>query len=285
VALEARKAIERLLKSGPKTGEDLRKQYLGKRPDDSDKQKEYDTKYQALRRALDSMIEEGLVVSPKYQLSGEAADQGYIRKSIQKFVESEDSAKHRFLMEDIEAECRKRDAIFTPRLLLFLKDTLSEESPEIQNLTVSSLSYITSNINESRRRELKLLQRLRKDYSKRLYELATSGSLESRVRTFELLLLLGEAEVISIIERMVIEYPPNEFSQLKTVFANRLFQPYDASAYFKNRFLRDHKEKLRDKMVEIRLKTEDSKVQKRAEYIQWHLRFPGGNMSGEHEVT
>ncbi|HKM78467.1 MAG TPA: hypothetical protein VJZ03_05280 [Candidatus Bathyarchaeia archaeon] len=283
MALEARKAIERLLKSGPKTGEDLRREYLGARPDTPEGQKAYETKYQAWRRALESLIEEGLVTSPKFQLAGNVVDQKYLIKSIQRYTETQDPTRHRILMEDIEAECRKRDAIFTPRLLLFLKDTLSEESPEIQNLTVSSLSYITSNIDESKRRELKLLQRLRKDYSKRLYELATRGSLESQVQAFELLLLLGEGEVISIIERMVIEYPPNEFNQLKSVFTNRLFQPYDASAYFKNRFLRDHKDKLRDKMIEI--KAEDSRVQKRIDYILWHLRFPGGNMPGEHEVT
>jgi hypothetical protein len=160
MALEARKGIERLLKSGPKTGEEIRREYLGPRPNDPKELTAYNTNYQSVRRALESMIEDGLIVPPTYRLSGETADQRHIQTSMQSYSETDDPAKRHFLLEFIEAECRKRNAILTPHLLIFLKSALSDETEGIRRLAIDCLRDMTSKISESRRDDLRHLKRL-----------------------------------------------------------------------------------------------------------------------------
>ncbi len=279
LALEARKAVERLLKAGAKTGEDLRREYLGNPPDGVEERKTYDAKYQALRRALESMIEERVIEAPKYRLAGEVADQNYVLKSIRHFKETIDPTKHKFLMDDIESECRKRDAILTPGILIFLKKRLDDESPEIMKLAISCLSYMASRVNETRKTDLSLLRRLRRDYSLRLLEVVEKDqSLDVRIEAFKLLLLLGDPKTVFVIDNILRHSSADIFRQFKYALKSELCQPYDDQAFFKNRFLRDHKDKLRNMLTEIRLKSLDPHAEERAEFILWHLRHGPTNM-------
>jgi len=265
VAIDARDAIQQLLKHGPKTGEELREAYLGSRPDDLEGMKQYDTKYQRLRRALDSMIEEGIIEAPKYHLAGEVADQRYIRNSIHKYVETQGLTRHESLMADIEVESKKRDAILTPRLLVFLKDRLNEESFQIRMLAISSLTHMASKIDETRKRDRLLLRRLCKDYSRRLVEIVETGSKSLKAAALDLLLMLGTPKVIAVIERILTESPVDEFRQLRSALIRSLCQPYDESAFLKNRFLRDHKADLRDRLNDLQVKYSDRSMPKMRE--------------------
>jgi len=283
LSIEARAFIQKVLRSSDKSGEELRRAYLGERPDKPDEQKRYDTRYQALRRAIDSMIEDGTIETPKYHLSGEFAEENYLRKSLQHFKASDDPVRQQFLMKQIEAECRKRDAILTPGILVFLKSTLRYKSPEIRKLAISSVSYMASKFDESKRLDLSLLKRLRTDYSSKLVEIAKKdSSLDVRNEAFQVLLMLGTWTTISVIEQIVTQWPKEEFKQIKSTLLIDLFIPYDASAFSKNRLLRDHKEKLRNVLTEIRLGNKDQIAQERAEVLLWKLQYgykstmPGG---------
>jgi hypothetical protein len=247
-------------------------------PEEPQEQKDYKTKYQALRRALESMTEEGIIEPPTYRLAGELADQNYILKSILHFKETKDPAKRKFLMDDIEVECRKRDAILTPGILVFLKNRLDDEPPEVRRLAILCLSYVASNVDESRRVDLGLLKRLRNDFSSKLVEIGKNDpSLEVRMEAFHVLLIFGVSATISVIEHFVTHSPRDEFKQIKSTLMNELFRPYDESAHLKNRFLRDHRDSLRNALLDIRFRG-DKFAQERAEVLHWKLRHGYANI-------
>jgi hypothetical protein len=284
MAVEARKAIERLLKSGPKTGEELRRKYLGARPNDPKELTVYNTNYQSVRRALESMIEEGLIVPPTYRLSGEAADQGHIQTSMQSYSETADSAKRHFLLEFVEAECRKRNAILTPRLLIFLKSALSDETEKIRKLAIDCLRDITSKISESRREDLRHLKRLREDYTDKLLDIVTQDpSNEVMIEALKLLIEFGELDTITVIAHILTDFPKENFAQFKSVLTTDLFVPYDESAS-RNRLLRDYKDQLRDMLTNLRLGT-DPRTMRRAEILSWKLKHgPTSIMAGGEDM-
>lgn len=286
MALEARKAILRLLETGPKTGEELRREYLGERPETSEKQREYDTKYQAFRRALDSLVEDGSVEEPKYHLVGEVANRRYVTSLIQHFEKTTEPAKQTFLMEDIEAECKKREAIAVSGLLIFLKKTLDNQSAAVRKLAVRSLRNITSRIDEFHRDDSRYLKRLREDHRDKLLDIASQDpSIEVRIEALDLLLELGEIDAIHIFEDVILGYPTEIFVQFKSLLEINLCNPYNAGAFSKNRFLRDHKNNLRIMLMDLRLRTDNPRIQKRAELVSWKLRHgPSSTMPGEGEI-
>jgi len=295
LALEARKALERLLKSGPKTRKELQRDYLSSIPSDRAERKTYETKYQAFRRALESMEEDGVIAPPKYRLTGEAADQDYIRKSIQQYTATPSAAKHLMLLEDIEAECQKRDAAFTPGLLNVLKTALDDKSGQVKSLTISSLSGIASRIDEAGKNDVRLLQRLRDDYARRLVEIAKADHIGLRIAALELLLMLGTPELIPVIEQMLTE-SPQAFKQLKPTLTNTLPKPYDESEFLKNRFLRDQKDELRHMLIDMEEKYayvsptnpqnyRNLRFTRRIDLIRWHLRYGLNDIKpGENDI-
>lgn len=280
---ELRGEILALLKSGPKTPDELRELVLRDVPKD-----QYKTRYQGYRRAMEDLIRDGVIDDAKYVLRGEAADQKYIRASMQRFEQTDNKIKQSLLMEDVEAECRKRNAIQTPRLLMFLKERLSDQNEDIRKHTISSLRDLTSRIDESRRQDVPLLKRMRLDYARKLLELAsTDASFEIRREAFKLLLELGETELTTIVENIVKEYPSEQFVEFKQLLKRDLCSPFDASAFSKNRYLRDRKDDLRVVLEDIAANPDEKlvKLVKRARFVLHGLRYgPTSSMPGEHEV-
>ena len=233
------------------------------------------------------MIEKGIIQSLKYRLAGEVADQEYILTSIQKFKEADNAKRHRFLMKDIAAECKKRDAILAPGLLVFLKQRLNAQASESRKLSISCLSYMASTIDESRRTDLRLLRCLQNDFSSKLLEIAEKDfSSDVRIDAFRLLLVLGESGTISVIEHIVRDSAADTFRYFKSTLRNDLCRPYDESKFVKNRFLRDHKDILRARLTDIRVKSKDRRTEKRAEFLLRHLRNgPGSSMPSEAQAS
>jgi hypothetical protein len=280
VSPELRGKILVLLKSGPKTPDELRELVLHDVPED-----QYKTRYQGYRRAMEDLIRDGMMDDAKYVLRGEAADQKYIRASMQRFEQTDNKTKQSLLMEDIEAECKKRNAIHTPRLLMFLKERLSDQNEEIRKHTISSLRDLTSRIDESRRQDVPLLKRMRLDYARKLLELASKDtSFEIRREAFKLLLELGETKLTAIVENIVKEYPSEQFLEFKQLLKRDVCTPFDPSGFSKNRYLRDHKDDLRVVLEDIAV-SPDGRLVKRARFILFGLRYgPTNSMPGENEV-
>lgn len=286
VSLDARKAVLKHLETGPMRSDDLRLKIVGKRPDKPEEQREYDTRYQALRRALQSLVDEGVLEQPKYRLRGEIADQKYVSASIRRFKETRDTARQRLLMEDIEAECRRREAILTPGLLVFLKKRLSDVSEETRKLALSSLGYITSRIDESRREDSRHLRRLKEDYTTKLLKIASGDpSVEVRIEALKLLIELGEPKTINVIQDLIANSAPDTYLQFKYTLRTDLCNPYSEDSFSKNRLLRDHKDRLRNAMTDLRTRTDDARIQKRAQLVLWKIRYGvTSTMSGEETV-
>jgi len=280
MSLELRGKILALLKADPKTPDELRKLLLDDVPEDQRR-----TRYQAYRRAIEDLIRDGVIEDAKYHLTGEAADQRYIRSSMQRFEQTDNKTKQSFLMEDIEAECRKRNSILTPRLLMFLKARLSDENEDIKKHTISSLRNLTSKIDESHRQDAYLLKRMRLEYTPKLLELASKDtSFETRREAFKLLLELGETELTTVVKNILKEYPSEQFLEFKRLLKRDLCTPFDASAFSKNRYLRDHKDDLRVVLEDIAVGL-DGRLVKRARFVLHGLRYgPSSSMSGELEV-
>ena len=277
---ELRRKILALLKSAPKTPDELRELVLRNVPKD-----EYKTRYQSYRRAMEDLIRDGVIDDAKYALRGEAADQKYIRASMQRFEPADNKTRQSLLMEDIEAECRKREAIQTPRLLMFLKERLSDENEEIRQLAISSLRDLASKIDDNNRQDVFLLKRMRLDYARKLLELASKDtSFEIRREAFKLLLELGETKLTAIVASMLKEYPSEQFLKIKQLLKTGLCTPFDASAFLKNRYLRDRKDDLRVVLEDIAANP-DERLVKRARFVLHGLRYgPTSSMPGEHEV-
>jgi len=286
MSLDARRTILKSLESGAKTPDELRDKCLGQRPKETEKQTEYATKYQAYRRALESLVTEGVIEQSKYRLTEEEADQRYIRASIKRFEETDDATRHHILMEDIEAECRKREVISTPRLLIFIEQRLLDETEEVRKLAISCLRYMTSRIDESRREDAKYLKRMKTDYANRLLEIASeNSSIEMRIEALKLLTELGEPRAISVIEDIVANSPPEIFGQFKFIFKAEICNRYDENAFSKNRLVRDYKDRLRNMLADLSVKVENDQTRKRAEFLLWQLRYGRTNtMSGEQEI-
>jgi hypothetical protein len=234
---------------------------------------------------MEDLIRDGMIDDAKYVLRGEAADHKYIRASISRFEQTDNKTKQSLLMEDIEAECRKREAIQTPRLLMFLEERLSDQNEEIRKHAISSLSDLASRIDESRPQDVPLLKRMRLDYASKLLELASKDtSFEIRREAFKLLLELGETKLTSIIASMLKEYPSEHFLEFKRLLKSDLCKPFDASAVSKNRYLRDRKDDLRVVLEDIAVSL-DERLVKRARFVLHGLRYgPTSSMHGELEV-
>ncbi len=271
MSLAARREILRLLKSGSKTREEMQESVLGKVSKDH-----YKTRYQAFRRAIDDLIQEGVIEDAKYRYKGEGADQKYIQASMQRFVATHDSARHLSLIEDIEAESGKRDAIQTPRLLLFLADRLSDESQGVREIAIRSIWKISKGIDESRKQDRDLLKQLRRECGEKFVDAASNDqSINVRREALKRLIELDEDRTISIIESIIKDSSTAIFKEFKSTLTEYLCQPFEG-----NRLLKAQKNTLRDVLHEL-VDAEDAKIAKRAELVLWHLRNgPFGIMPG-----
>jgi len=281
VSSEARRRILKLLGSGPKTPDQLRNLILGETPKDAEQTVENRTRYQALRRALLDLVKDGAIEEPKYYLKGEAADQKYIQASILRFENTDDPARQCLLMEDIEAESGKRDAILTPRLLIFLGATLTDKSEEVRKLAIRCLLNISRRIDDSRREDAKHLIAIRKECGPKLVDTVMQDhSLEVRKEALKLLIGLGEKQTISIVENCIMKgYSTQDFREFKPILKQYLVQSYPT-----NRLLRAHKDALRDMLQNLAL-SDDQRLSKRATVVLWSLGHGQADMpEGEADI-
>jgi hypothetical protein len=104
--------------------------------------------------------------------------------------------------------------------------------------------------------------------------------------SLELLLMLGTSEVIAVIEQM-LTLPTYDFGRLKSTLTTTALQTYDESAFLKNRFLRDHKDELRHRLIDLEAEyPENLRFLKRIELVRRALRFGPTNIDpGEVEET
>jgi hypothetical protein len=275
MSIEARRRVLRLLESGPRTPDELRVLILGERPKDSEEQVEYKTRYQALRRALLDLVEEGVIEDTKYRLTGEGADQKFIQASMRRFDKTNDPARQRLLMEDIEAESGKRDAIFAPRLLMFLAKRLTDKCEELRKKAIRCLSNIGRRIDESRREDAASLLRMRKQCGRKLLDAVMQDpSIEVRKEALKLLVYLGETQTISLVENIIKNTTTEEFREFRSILKQYLVQPYAT-----NRLLKAHKDALRDMLENLAL-GDDQRLAKRATVVLWSLGHGQGDMPG-----
>ncbi len=275
MALQARRVVERLLKSGPKTGEQLRREYLGEMPEALDEQKAYNTKSQALRRALDDLIKERFIEDAKYRLMGEVADQKYIRASMVRFEKTTDPSRQLLLMEDIGTESQKRDAINTGRLLIFLTARLAAKSEDLRKLAIRCLWHMSRKMDESRRRDADSLLAMRKQCGRKLLDaVMQDASIEVRKEALKLLIDIGDKQTISLVENIIRSTSIKDFREFKPVLKQFLVQPYQT-----NRLLRAHKGALRDMLHDLVL-SDDRALARRAEVVLWSLRHGQADMPG-----
>jgi len=286
MVLEARKAILRALHSGPKSGDDLRIECLGEKPKNTEALKDYERRYHAHWLALQSLIKDRTVEMPKYRLTGELADQKFIKDTMQRYEQTTDVSRHIFLMEYIEAESNKREAILTSRLIIFLRERLEDENEQIRMLAILSLRNITSKIDESRREDVKYLKRLREEYSDELLHIVSEdSSIEVRKGGLNLLIELGEPNATDVIAKILTSSLAEVFRQFKSILVEDLFRPYNEGDYSKNRLLRDYRNRLRDVLTDLRVNAQDAQVQKRVDLLRWKLMHgQTSTMPGEEEV-
>jgi hypothetical protein len=274
VNLELGGKILALLKSGPKTPEELRRSILGEVPES-----QYRTKYQAFWRALGDLVEEGVVEDAKYRYKGEGADPKFIRASMQRFDKTNEPARQRLLMEDIESESEKHDAIYTGSLLTFLAARLTDESEDVRKLAIKCLCNLSRRITESRR-DVDFLREMRKQCGRKLPDVVMQDpSIEVRKEAFKLLVYLGERQTIPIVENILKGSTTEAFKEFRPILKQYLVQPYPT-----NRLLRAHKGALRD-MLEDLVLSEDQKLAKRATVVLWSLRHGQADMpEGEADI-
>jgi hypothetical protein len=240
----------------------------------------YRTRYQAFRRAVDGLVEEGVIEDAKYRYKGEGADQKFIRASMLRFKKTSDPARQRLLMEDIEAESEKRDAILTPGLLVFLRARLSDKSEDVKRLAIRCLCSVSRGITESRR-DADFLLAMRKQCGRKLLDVIMQDrSIEVRKEVLKLLIDLGERQTISLVENTILKGSTTEdFREFKPILKQFLVQPYPT-----NRLLRAHKDALRDMLQNLAL-SGDQRLAKRATVVLWSLRHGQADMpEGEADI-
>ena len=275
VSSAIRGVILRLLESDPRTREELRESVLGTVPES-----QYKTKYQAFRRALDDLVDEGVIEDAKYRYKGEGADQKFSRASMLRFDKTNDPARQRLLMEDIEAESEKHDAIYTGRLLIFLAARLTDKSEDVRKLAIRCLCNLSRRITESRRDAHSLLA-MRKQCGRKLLDAVMQDpSIEVRKEALKLLVYLGERQTISLVENFILKESTTEaFREFRPILKQYLVQPYPT-----NRLLRAHKDALRDMLENLAL-GDDQRLAKRATVVLWSLRHGQSDMpSGEADI-
>jgi len=274
VSSAIRGVILRLLESDPRTREELRESVLGTVPES-----QYKTKYQAFRRALDDLVDEGVIEDAKYRYKGEGADQKFIRASMLRFDKTNDPARQRLLMEDIEAESEKHDALYTGRLLIFLAARLTDKSEDVRKLAIRCLCNLSRRITESRRDAHSLLA-MRKQCGRKLLDAVMQDpSIEVRKEALKLLVYLGERQTISIVENIMKGSTTEAFREFRPILKQYLVQPYPT-----NRLLRAHKDALRD-MLHNHALSKDQRLADRAKVVLWSLRHGQADMpEGEADI-
>ena len=283
MAEEMKRRIMSELKAGSKTDEELRRALLGERPGEEERKarRDYDTRYQAVRRALQELVGKRVVAEARYSLLGEVADTAYLSELLKRNLKTTDVPRLRYVMEEIQSECGKLGAARTPGLLEFLEPKLDHKDPKIRELTVSSLRNIVSKLDDTKKEEKRTLRRVGERFNSSIVDLAKKDeSVPVRGEASKLLAELGLPESIDALISMV-KNEHKHFEKLYEPLKEALCHKYDEHAFSKNRLIRDYKSAVREALLDLS-EAKDAEVRKRAEILLWHFRsgglshYPGG---------
>lgn len=275
MAEEMKRRVVSELQTSSRTAEDLRRALLGERPEGKG-QRQYDTRYQALRRAIDQLVKDGLVNDARYAFRGEVADTSYLAELIRRNARTADVSRLEFVMEEIQSECGKVGAIRTSGLVTFLHDKLSHLDAKTRELALGSLRYLVSNLKDGAKDDRKTMLDIAEKFSEPIIKLAGKHQPVSvRAEAIKLLAELGLQESIDVLTNIVKAEPENTFKELYSPLKEALCHKYDEHAFSKNRLMRDHKSAVHQALLDL-LKTRDQKIlTKRVEPLLWHFKTGG----------
>src|SRR5208282_4355097 len=149
------------LRRGPRTDDELRRTFLGERPQgDKRAAREYDTKYQAFRRALEDLAKKGQVSEGRYKLRGEVVDGTYLTHLLKRYSDVKDDDRLTIIIQDVAAESGKVGAVSTPGLIELLSRQLGHSNPEIRKMVLTSLRNLTSNLDDDEPDDRKSLREI-----------------------------------------------------------------------------------------------------------------------------
>lgn len=272
------------LKAGSKTDEELRRALLGERPGEEERKarRDYDTSYQAVRRALQELVGKRVVAEARYSLLGEVADIAYLSELLKRNLKTTDVSRLRYVMEEVQSECGKLGAARTPGLLDFLGTKLNHGDPKIRELAVSSLRNLVSRLEDTKKEEHRILRDIARKFAAPTGNLARKDlSLAVRGETIKLLAELGDLEAIDVLSDIVKTTSKKSFKELYEPLKEALCHKYDEHAFSKNRLIRDYKSTVHEGLLDL-TEAKDAEVRKRSEILLWHFRtggvshYPGG---------
>ena len=284
MAEEMKHRIVSELKAGSKTDEELRRALLGERPGEEERKarRDYDSRYQAVRRALQELVGKRVVAEARYSLLEEVADNAYLSELLKRNLKTTDVSRLRYVMEEVQSECGKLGAVRTLGLLEFLEPKLNHKDPKIRELTVSSLRYLVSRLDDAKREEKGILGRVGERFNSSIVDLAKKDeSVSVRGEASKLLAELGLPESIDALISVVKNEHKQNFGKLYEPLKEALCHKYDERAFSKNRLIRDYKSAVREALLDLS-EAKDAEVGKRAEALLWHFRsgglshYPGG---------
>jgi len=277
MAEELKGLILSQLQSGPKTDEELRRTLLGERPSERQRRvrRQYDTRYQALRRALDQLILEGRVAEPRYQLRGEIADTSYLSTLLERYSQEDDDSRLGFILEEVRAECGKPNAAATEGLIEFLQPKLNRSEPLIRELALASLRNLVSQLDDDKISDRKTLQTFAEKLTPQVTKLAKEdGSLQVRRDSINLLSELGHPDSINELSTIIKTESKSGFNELYDELKEAMCLKYDKSNYRKNRLIRNYRIAVHESLLSLTQEKEPD-VRKRAEVLLWHFRTGG----------
>jgi hypothetical protein len=283
MAQEMKGLITSELRNGPKTDAELRTALLGERPQNDKKAtREYDTRYQAFRRALEDLANKGMIAEGRYRLRGELVDITFLAELLKRYSQTAEASRLLVVMHDVQVECSKVNAAMTPGLFAFIGRQLGHSNAEIRKLALSSLRYLASSLDDDRAEDRKSLREIAEKFTPIVSKfVAKDQSSLVRVEAIQLLAELGQSDSIDVLAKIVKTEPETSFKDLYDPLKSSLCHKYDEYAFSKNRLKRDFKSAIHETLLDLS-QAKEATTRKRAEILLWHFRtdglshYPGG---------
>jgi len=275
---EMRELIASELRRGPKTDDELRMAILKERPQNDKKAvREYDTRYQAFRRALEELVGSGVVAEGRYRFRGDLVDTDYLLPLLKRYSNVQDEDRLLVITKDVEAECGKVGAASIPELLTFLERMLEHSNPEIRRTALLSIRYLSTRLDDDTPKDRQTFRNLRERFSPIIPKfLAQDQPSSVRVEAIHLLSELGVPESIDRFAGIIKKEAESGFKPLYEPLRTAFCLKYDEYAFSKNRLKRDYRSQIHEALLNL-TQDKDPTVRKRADALIWHFRTDGRN--------
>jgi hypothetical protein len=283
MAEEMKGSIISELRRGPKTDEELRRVLLGERPQHDKKPiREFDTRYQAFRRALEDLVSKAVVAEGRYRLRGGLVDKQYLLQLLKRYSNIEDEGRLLVIVKDVEMECGKVGAASIPELLTFLERMLNHSNSEIRKTALVSLRNLATELDDDRTEDRKPFRDMTEKFTPAISRLVTKDQPPLvRVEAIQLLAELGAPESIDLLAKIIKTDPEPDFKNIYGPLKTALCYKFDEYAFSKNRLKRDYKMAIHEVLLNL-TQEKDPTIRKRADALIWHFRtdglshYPGG---------